>query len=115
MRLVGFIASFICLLSLRALSAEEAADTRSCWVYEGGWFAKEKAGGWYEMNEETHLLGKPWKFKEVKRSKEAVELYDEARAVTVRLTDAVLETRWDKDGKDAEWKLLLKGRWKKRE
>jgi hypothetical protein len=94
--------------------ADEPADTRKLWVYEGGWFAQDRGDAWYELNEETHRRqGKPWQFREVKRTKEYVELYDATRNVAVRLSEGALEARWDADSKDAEWKLLYKGRWKK--
>lgn len=94
--------------------ADEPTNTRKLWVYEGGWFAQNKDDAWYELNETTHRRqGKPSLFREVKRTKEYIELYDASRKVAVRLSEAVLEARWDADGKDAEWKLLYKGRWKK--
>lgn len=94
--------------------ADEPTEARKHWVYEGGWFASHKSDAWYEMNEEAFRnQRKPFEFREVKRTKEYVELYDATRKVTVRLSDATLEARWDTDGNDAEWKLLLKGRWKK--
>jgi hypothetical protein len=89
--------------------AEEPADTRAYWVCEGGWFAKSKDGSWYEMNELTHRkLGKPVVFKEVKRTKESVELFDEDRKIGVRLSEDGSEVKLP--GK--EWEKLYKGRWK---
>jgi hypothetical protein len=53
--------------------AEEPADTRVLWVYEGGWFAKDKDDLWIELNDETYRRqGKPSQFREVKRTKELV-------------------------------------------
>ena len=69
-----------------------ADDARKLWVYEGGWFAQDKGDAWYELNEETHRrLGKPAQFREVKRDKEHVEMYDTGRKVTVRISETVLE------------------------
>jgi hypothetical protein len=94
--------------------ADESADARKLWVYEGGWFARIQGDVWYELNEEVYSRQrKPFEFREVKRTREYVELYDAIRQVTVRLSDAALEARWDADGQDAEWKQLYKGRWKK--
>jgi hypothetical protein len=96
-----------------ALVAEEAAD-RTYWVYEGGWFARSKDKSWYEMNEEAFGKSKaPWDFQEVKRTKEYVELRDDSRKVSVRLSESLAEYLGD-DDKDREWKPLTKGRWKRR-
>src|SRR4051794_35820635 len=111
MRFVALVALIVPAVLALNSSADEPSDTREYWVYEGGWFAKAKDGSWYELNEETQRKqGKPSQFKEVKRTKEYVELYDETRKVGVRISEAVSEARWDADGKDAEWKLLYKGR-----
>src|SRR5215218_10665666 len=94
MRFVAFVALLVSAVVAGHCSADEPADTRAYWVYEGGWFAKSKDGSWYELNELTYRkLGKPTKFKEVKRTKEYVELYDEGRKVTVRLYDEGSEVR----------------------
>jgi len=115
MRFVPILTLFLSVLLVAHGNTGEPADTRLYWVYEGGWFSKEKDVTWYELNEETfRRQGSPSRFREVKRTKDYVELYDDGRKVSVRLADAVLEVRWDSDGKDAEWKLLYKGRWKKR-
>jgi len=47
----------------------------------------------------------------VARTPEHVDLYDASRAVTVRLTAEEMLAKWDKDGKEAEWKPLQKGQW----
>jgi hypothetical protein len=94
-------------------TADEPAESRKMWAYEGGWFAQDKGEMWYEMNEEIHRKGKPLLFREVKRTNEYIELYDADRKIGVRLYEDRLEFRPDADGKDAEWKLLYKGRWKK--
>lgn len=94
------------------LPAEQKGDNRSYWSYDGGHFAQGTGEAWFEHNTEAEKArGKPWEFREVSRSKEHVELYDASRAVTVRLTDTVMQARWDKDGKGAEWQTLQKGKW----
>ena len=88
-------------------------DTRDYWTYDGGHFAKGSRDAWYEHNAEAaekSRTGK-WEFREVARTREHVELYDASRAVQLRLTDTDMLARWDKDGKDAEWKSLQKGKW----
>ncbi len=104
----------VALLALAGVAnrcaADEPADTRAYWVYEGGWFAKGKDGSWSELNELTYRkLGKPSKFKEAKRTKEYVELYDAERKVAVRLADEGAEVRV---GDGGDWEKLYKGRWK---
>ncbi|NBO91413.1 MAG: hypothetical protein EBV06_03720 [Planctomycetia bacterium] len=92
------------------IGAQEPTDTRSYWVYEGGWFAKSKDGSWYELNELTYRkLGKASKFKEVKRTKESIELYDEERKVSICLYDDSSQVRV-RPG--ADWEKLYTGRWK---
>lgn len=87
-------------------------DTRDYWRYDGGHFAKGTRDMWYEHNAEAEKSrqGK-WEFREVARTPEHVELYDASRAVSVRLTADEMQARWDKDGKDAEWKVMQKGQW----
>jgi hypothetical protein len=91
-------------------------DTRDYWKYEGGHLAKGTRDAWYEHNAEAEKSrqGK-WEFREVARTPEHVELYDASRAVQVRLTDTDMLARWDKGGKDAEWKSLMKGKWSRPE
>jgi hypothetical protein len=109
MRLLTFTALVALFCFAVTGRAEEPADTRTYWAYEGGWFAKTKDGGWYELNEFTfRKLGKPSKFKEVKRTKEYVELYDEGRKVGVRLSETRAEVRDD----EAPWEKLYTGGWK---
>ena len=108
------ILACVAVLALAAVtgwcSAEEPANTRTYWVYEGGWFVKAKDGSWEELNELTYRkLGKPSKFKEAKRTKEYVELYDAKRKVAVRLAEGNAEVRV---GDNADWEQLTKGRWK---
>src|SRR6187401_1785671 len=106
MRFVAFVALLAAVAVAGHCSADEPADTRTYWVYEGGWFAKAKDGTWYELNELTYRkLGKPSRFKEVKRTKESVELYDEDRKVAVRLSDEGSEVRLS-DRADAPWEKL---------
>lgn len=107
-----------CVLLLAALSvagfaaADEPSDTRMYWVCEGGWFAKTRDGAWYELNEQTYRkLGKPARFREVRRTKEYVELYDEGRKVAVRLFEAGSEVRLS-EREDGAWEKLYSGRWK---
>src|SRR5471030_2980221 len=112
MRFVAFIALFAFAGVVGPSFSEEPADIRAYWVCEGGWFAKSKGGSWYELNELTfRKLGKPSQFKEVRRTKEFVELYDEGRKVTVRLSAEKSEVRLS-DQADAPWEALYKGRWK---
>ncbi|MGE3809595.1 MAG: hypothetical protein AB7K24_33440, partial [Gemmataceae bacterium] len=63
----------------------EANDTRAHWVYEGGWFQRERDGTWSEHNAEAYRSGKPYRFKEVARTPEHVELHDAFRNASVRL------------------------------
>jgi hypothetical protein len=111
MRLVVCAVAFAVGVAVPGQSgAEEPTDTRTYWVYEGGWFAKSKDGSWCEMNELTHRkLGKTSRFKEVKRTKETVELFDEERKVGVRLSDEGSQVRVRPD---ADWEKLYTGRWK---
>ncbi len=90
----------------------EEKDTREYWVYEGRWFSRAKGDDWIEMNEETFTRsGKPWRFKEVGRTKGYVELHDEGRDIKVRLSAGKAEALFK--GEDV-WKELLAGRWKAR-
>lgn len=94
--------------------AEKAKpDTRDYWKYDAGHFAKGARDAWYEHNAEAAEKSRTgrWEFREVARTSEHVELYDASRAVQLRLTDTDMLARWDKDGKDAEWKSLQKGKW----
>lgn len=93
-------------------SADEPDETRTYWAYEGGWFAKLKDDSWYELNELTYRkLGKPSQFREVKRTKQYVELYDEGRKVGIRLFEKEAQVR-NSDREDAAWQKLYTGRWK---
>lgn len=112
MRIFGFAAVLVVAAMVGRGAADEPTDKRTYWVYEGGWFAQSKDGSWYELNELTlRKLGKPTRFKEVRRTKDAVELYDEGRKVTVRLYAEKSEVRLS-DQEDAPWEALYKGRWK---
>ncbi len=92
--------------------AEKVEDSRALWAYEGGWFAKDKDGSWHEYNEVTlRKLGKPSKFKEVRRTKEHVELLDEGRKIAIRLSESWAESR-PSDREEATWEKLYYGRWK---
>lgn len=110
MRFVMFGAMLAIVVVAGHAVANEAADARTYWAYEGGWFAQSKDGSWYELNELTHRkLGKPSTFKEVKRTKQYVELYDEGRGVGIRLSASEAQVR-DADG--ARWTRLYGGSWK---
>ena len=88
MRLLTFVALVALLAFAGTGRAEEPADTRAYWAYEGGWFAKLKDGSWYELNEQTYRVAdKPSKFKEIGRTNGYVELYDDSRGMGVRLYD----------------------------
>lgn len=112
MRFVPFAALLAAVVLAGHCYGDEAPDTRTYWAYDGGWFAKAKDGSWYELNELTYRkLGKPATFKEAKRTKEYVELYDADRKVAVRLSDEGSEVRLS-EREDAAWEKLYKGRWK---
>lgn len=94
------------------LGGEQKGDNRSYWTYDGGHVAQGTGEAWFEQNPEADKTGgKPWEFREVSRTKEYVELYDTSRGVTVRLTATEMQARWDKDGKNADWQTLQKGKW----
>jgi hypothetical protein len=100
----------LCVLASPALADER--DERKQWVYEGGWFAPAGGDKWIEMNADAFEKnkGKPFEFKEVKRTAEYVELRSEARNLSVRLTETTMDFKPD----DAvAWRTLQKGRWKK--
>jgi hypothetical protein len=81
-------------------------------MYEGGWFAKTKDGSWYELNEQIYRkLGKPSQFREIRRTKEYIELFDESRKVAIRLSATVSEVR-ESDKAGGAWQNLYGGRWK---
>lgn len=110
MRFAGLCVALVIAAAVGRGAADEPADTRTYWVYEGGWFAQSKDGTWYELNELTfRKLGKPTKFKEVKRTKETVELLDEDRKVGIRLSAEGSQVRVRPD---ADWEKLYAGRWK---
>ncbi|MBL8796538.1 MAG: hypothetical protein JNM56_21740 [Planctomycetia bacterium] len=93
-----------------------AKDQRTRWTYDTGWFVQGNGTAWFEHNAEaTRIHGGPWEFTETKRTPEYVELHDARRDVSVRLSAQDSEARWDKDGANAAWRPLYKGRWEKRE
>ena len=57
-----------------------AQETRSVWVYKGGYFKIVKDKKWFETNPDGE-----WTFQETARTRDYVELYDETRDYTVRL------------------------------
>ena len=90
----------------------EAKDDRVRWVYDAGWFAKGNGDLWFEHNGEAQrITGRPWEFKEVKRTKEYIQVHDPRRGVSVRLAEPEAQARWDNAGEKAEWKPLYKGKW----
>ena len=109
MRLIAFLALTVAAVMTGHGFADDKAKSRTCWVYEGGWFAKSDDGTWYEMNETTfRKLGKPAKCGEAKRSDEFIDLYDEGRRVYVRLFADHAETL----SRKGDWEKLYTGRWK---
>lgn len=92
--------------------ADDPAQARTYWAYEGGWFAKSNDGNWYELNEQTfRKSGKPSLFKEIRRTPDFVELRDHGRQVEVRLmAERSMVHLIDKPG--ATWEPLYKGQWK---
>lgn len=86
-------------------------DTRHYWIYKDGWFVADRQGRWAEVNEETRRLGQPWWFRETTRTEEYVEMYDDSRRVTVRLTATAMLVRWDRAESDASWEEYHKGQW----
>lgn len=92
-------------------SDQVLTDSRHYWAYGSGWFTANGQGGWEEVNEETRRRGQPWWFRETTRTEEYVELYDQSRQVTVRLTTMAMLVRWDRDGTNARWEEYHKGQW----
>lgn len=111
MRVVACCAVLTVAAVVGRCAAEDPTDARSYWVYEGGWFAKNKDGSWYELNELTYRKQeKPSKFKEMERTKEYVRLYDETRKVTVRIYAEYIAVL--PNGPTSAWEKLHTGRWK---
>ncbi len=109
MRLVALLAILMAAMMAEHGFADDKPDTRTYWVYEGGWFAKSDDGSWYELNETTfRKLGKPVKFGEAKRSKDFIDLYDDSRKIYVRLWEDHAETL----SRKGDWEKLYTGRWK---
>ncbi|MCI0683810.1 MAG: hypothetical protein L0Y71_17025 [Gemmataceae bacterium] len=102
----------LCFLVFSSSVAQEKKDYREVWAYAGGWFSTEDGKTWMELSFNIYHdnRGRPIQFKEVKRTKEYVEIYDASRKLSVRLFEA--KTEWKKDGKD-EWSPLLTGQWRK--
>ncbi len=112
MRLIAILALLTAVCTAERCFADDKEDTRTLWVYEGGWFAKAKDGSWSEFNETAfRKLGKPAKFGEAKRTKEFIDLYDDTRRVYVRLFEKHAETL----SRKGQWEKLYTGRWKKQE
>lgn len=89
----------------------QPSDPRHYWVYGSGWFSADGQGGWEEVNEDTRHQGQSWRFRETTRTEDYVELYDQSRWVTVRLTAMAMLVRWDRAGNDAMWEEYHKGQW----
>ncbi len=109
MRLMLLLALLVATVRVEQCFADEKADTRVFWAYEGGWFAKSKDGSWYELNEATFRnLGKPIKFGEAKRTTDFIDLYDDTNRVYVRL----FKTHAEKLSRKGQWEKSRTGRWK---
>jgi hypothetical protein len=88
---------------------KDEAKERTLWVYESGWFQKKEGKNWIEVNQENYDGPGKLNFREMKRTKEFVELNDDSRKISVRLYDKKVEF---KQGDDEEWNHLYDGRWK---
>jgi hypothetical protein len=112
MRFVVYCSLFAGCFQSGPAVAEEPADGRNYWVYEGGWFIQQDGKTWIEMNEEVYSReGKPYSFKEMFRTPDIIELRDEGRKVSVRLMEECLLVKPDSDRAYSE---LYPGRWKSR-
>jgi len=109
MRWMLIMAAFLAAAFVTTCGADDKSDNRTYWVYEGGWFAKDKDGSWYEYNEPTfRALGKPGKFGEAKRTQQFLDLYDDSRRLYVRLWDKYAEKLSPK----GDWVKTYDGKWK---
>jgi hypothetical protein len=61
---------------------EHAELRRVVWQYQGGFFKDAGAEGWVESN-----ASGTYHFREVRRAREYVDLYDSSRGLTARLYD----------------------------
>jgi hypothetical protein len=76
MRVVSLIT--LCLLGVVPVSSiAQEKDGRTVWAYEGGWFSTKDGKTWIELSYNIYNdnESKPFEFKEVKRTKEYVEIY----------------------------------------
>jgi hypothetical protein len=90
--------------------AQNGLPDRTLWVYEGGWFERRNGAQWIEMNRDLFVEGNaPIAFREQRRTKEFVILYDTSRGMFVRLSDTTMEWR---QGSTDSWNVLYSGRWK---
>jgi hypothetical protein len=88
-----------------------AADTRSVWLYKGGYFKMLEDKKWSETNPDG-----AWMFQEKARTADYVELYDETRDYTVRLyaTEMYLKGGNDKTAyKFKDFTKLYGGEWRR--
>jgi hypothetical protein len=104
--------SLLVVVPHSSVSAQDEKHERVLWVYEAGWFEKKDGKAWIEVNRDVYNGAGKFEFKEVKRSDKYVELYDESRKLSVRLSDAHAELKVDGDD---EWNALYDGRWKERD
>ena len=74
------IVAVLMLTGMTASFAHAAGPDRLVWSYEGGYFRDQDADGWVERNPSGE-----YHFKEVRRNREFIELYDCSRDCTVRL------------------------------
>lgn len=80
-----------------------AAKERTVWRHDGGFFENTKGNEWLEKSQNG-----TFRFKEIKRSEEYIELENIKSANRVRLYD-MRATQVDKEGK--ELKEYYKGKW----
>ena len=85
---------------------ENIKDKRQIWMCETGLFKYKGDGEWIE---ESIELDKHH-YEETERTNKFIELVDDSRDLTLRLTASVLEEQSDADGED--WKVAKRGRWK---
>jgi hypothetical protein len=71
-------------------ASAQAQVQRLTWGHSGGYFVDQGGGTWIEKNR----LGVPsYRFSEVERNDDYVELYDSSRGYTVRLYDTAMYIR----------------------
>lgn len=85
------------------------ADHRSFWIHDAGFFRHIGNGVWTESFRDPAVIGHSYSFREVARTNEHVELYDETRDMRVRLTN---DSFLLKQPQDQEFLLRTNGSWK---